>query len=108
VPLVEHELPTLPEHPSAPLGFSGVRVTRSVVLYICFVGRCLSFCPFSFGHRGALGCSGRVGSSCSTSGTRRVYQHFLNRPPLGFPPPVSSVVLYELSIYHLHFQQYFI
>jgi len=28
----------------------GVRVTRSLVLYVCFVGRCLSFCTFSFGH----------------------------------------------------------
>jgi hypothetical protein len=28
--------------------FSGVRVTRSLVLYVCFVDRCLSFCPFSF------------------------------------------------------------
>ena len=25
-------------------------VTRSLVLYICFVDRCLSFCTFSFGH----------------------------------------------------------
>jgi hypothetical protein len=24
--------------------------TRSLVLYVCFVDRCLSFCPFSFGH----------------------------------------------------------
>jgi hypothetical protein len=30
--------------------FSGVRVTRSLVLYVCFVDRYLSFCPFSFGH----------------------------------------------------------
>jgi hypothetical protein len=30
--------------------FSGVRVTRSLVLYICFVDRYLSFCSFSFGH----------------------------------------------------------
>ena len=30
--------------------FSGVRVTRSLVLYVCFVDHCLSFCPFSFGH----------------------------------------------------------
>ena len=30
--------------------FSGVRVNRSLVLYVCFVDRCLSFCPFSFGH----------------------------------------------------------
>jgi hypothetical protein len=27
-----------------PSGFSGVRVTRSLVLYVCFVDRCLSFC----------------------------------------------------------------
>jgi hypothetical protein len=27
-----------------------VRVTRSLVLYVCFVNRCLSFCTFSFGH----------------------------------------------------------
>ena len=27
-----------------------VRVTRSVVLYACFVDRCLSFCTFSLGH----------------------------------------------------------
>ena len=48
--LVEQELPTLPEHMSSPPGFSGVRVTRSLVLYVCFVDRCLSFCTFSFGH----------------------------------------------------------
>ena len=29
--------------------FSGVRVTRSLVLCVCFVDRCLSFCTFSFG-----------------------------------------------------------
>jgi hypothetical protein len=28
----------------------GVRVPRSLVLCKCFVDRCLSFCPFSFGH----------------------------------------------------------
>ena len=31
-------------------GFDGVRVTRSLVLFLCFVNRCFSFCPFSFGH----------------------------------------------------------
>jgi hypothetical protein len=44
------ELPTIPEHLSSPPGFSGVRVTRSLVLYVCFVDRSLSFCTFSFGH----------------------------------------------------------
>ena len=48
--LVEHKLLTLPEHLSSPPVFSGVRVTRSLVLYVCFIDRYLSFCPFSFGH----------------------------------------------------------
>ena len=30
--------------------FSGVRITRSLVLCVCFVDRWLSFCSFSFGH----------------------------------------------------------
>jgi hypothetical protein len=30
--------------------YSGVRVTRSLVVFICFVDRCLYFCTFSFGH----------------------------------------------------------
>jgi len=50
VPLEEQELPTLPEHLSSPPVFSGVRVTRSLVLYVCFVDRCLPFCTLSFGH----------------------------------------------------------
>ena len=37
---------TLPEHLSSPSVFSGVRVTQSLVLCVCFVDRCLSFCPF--------------------------------------------------------------
>jgi hypothetical protein len=49
VPLVEQELLTLPEHLSSSLVFSGVRVTRSLVLYVCFVDRWFSFCAFSFG-----------------------------------------------------------
>ena len=28
--------------------FSGVRVTRFLVSCVCFIDRCLSFCPFSF------------------------------------------------------------
>ena len=48
VPLVEQELLTLPEHLSSPPAFSGVRVTRSLVLYVCFVDHCLSVCTFFF------------------------------------------------------------
>jgi hypothetical protein len=38
---------TFPEHLSSPR-FCWVRVTRSLVSCVCFVDRCLSFCPFSF------------------------------------------------------------
>jgi hypothetical protein len=48
--LVEQELFTLPEHLSSPPVFSWVRVTQSLVLYVCFVDRCLSFCTYSFCH----------------------------------------------------------
>ena len=33
-----------------PSVFSGVRVTRSLVLCVCFIDCCLTFCTFSFGH----------------------------------------------------------
>ena len=38
--LVEQELLTLPEHILSPPLFSGVRVARSLVLYVCYVDRC--------------------------------------------------------------------
>ena len=34
---------TLPEHPSSPPVFNGVRVTQFLVLYVYFVDRCFSF-----------------------------------------------------------------
>jgi hypothetical protein len=46
VSLVEQELLTLPEHLRLPPVFSGVRVTRSLVLFVCFVDRSLSFVLF--------------------------------------------------------------
>ena len=50
VSLVEQELLTLPEHLSSPPGFSEVRDTRYLVLSVCFVDHCLSFCTFFFGN----------------------------------------------------------
>jgi hypothetical protein len=49
VPLVEQKLLTLPDHLNSPPVFSGVRVTWSLVLYVCFVDRFV-LCTFSFGH----------------------------------------------------------
>ena len=57
VPLVEQELITLLEHLSSPPIFNGIHFTRSLVLCVCFVERCLSFffwplcCLFSFDLR---------------------------------------------------------
>ena len=39
---------TLPVHLSSSPVFSEVRVTRSLVLCVCFVDRCLSFSTFPF------------------------------------------------------------
>jgi hypothetical protein len=43
VSLVEQELLSLPEHLSSQPFFSRDNVTRSLVLYVCFVNQCLSF-----------------------------------------------------------------
>jgi hypothetical protein len=51
VPLVKQELLILPEHLSSPPVFSGVRVTRSVDLCVCFVDRSLFVLLSFFGHR---------------------------------------------------------
>ena len=58
VPLVEQERLTILEHLSSCPIFRGVRVTWSLVLYVCFVNRCLSFYIFSFGH--CLVCSSSI------------------------------------------------
>jgi hypothetical protein len=50
VALFDQELLTLPVHLSSLPVFSEVRVTRSLVVCVCFVDRCLSFCTFSFAH----------------------------------------------------------
>ena len=46
VSLVEQELLTLPEHLSSPLVFSGLRVTQSLVLCVCFVDLFFPFVLF--------------------------------------------------------------
>ena len=47
---VEQELLSLPEHPSSPPVFSGVRVALSLVFCVMFCGCCLSLRSFSFGY----------------------------------------------------------
>jgi hypothetical protein len=50
MPLVEQKLLTLPDNLSSLPAFSGVRVTRYLVLCVCFVDLCLSFCTLSIDH----------------------------------------------------------
>ena len=68
------KLLTLPEHLSSPPVFSGVCVTRSLVLCVCFVDRSLSFCLFSFGH--CVVCSSSIYGFCLPFG---IFKLFLNR-----------------------------
>jgi hypothetical protein len=84
VPLVEQELLTLPEHLSSSSVFSGGRVTRSLVLYACFVDRCLSFCTFV----------------CSSS----IYEFWL---PL-LVSSNSSYIVVKLFIWTINHQYWFI
>ena len=49
VSLVEQELLTLSDHLSSPPVLIGVRITRSLVLFVYFVDRWFFF-PFAFGH----------------------------------------------------------
>ena len=50
VPLVKQVLLILAEPLHSSPVLNGVRVTQSLVLYVCFVDCCLSVCSFSFGH----------------------------------------------------------
>ena len=50
VSLVEQKLPIIPGHLSSLMVLSGIRVTRSLDLCVCFVDRCLSFCTFYVDH----------------------------------------------------------
>jgi hypothetical protein len=70
---MEKELLTLPEHPSSPPVFSGVRVNRSLVLYVFFVDRCLSFCCVL-----AI-----VLSSSSHGGDRKIFEAFRRKKTKG-------------------------
>ena len=89
VPLVDQELPTLPKHLSSPPVFSGVRVTRSLVLYVCFVDRCLSFCTFFFGHWAV--CSSSIyGFWLPPFGIFKLFSH-INTKPLTLTPNLSNV-----------------
>jgi hypothetical protein len=56
VPLVEHELLTLTEHLSLPPVFSGVRVTRSLVLCVMFCRSLFVLLFFFFWLSGCLSC----------------------------------------------------
>ena len=84
VSLVEEELSTLPEHLSSP----PVHVTRSLVLYICLVDRCLSFCTFSLDHCFV----------CSPS----IYGFWL--PPFGIRVQTSTVYYYLMIVLCISFE----
>jgi hypothetical protein len=47
---MEQELLIFREHMSSPPVFGVARVTRSLVLCVCFVDRCLYFCTFFGGY----------------------------------------------------------
>jgi hypothetical protein len=54
--------------------FCGVHVTRSLVLCVCFVYRCLSFCTFTFGH--CVVCSSSINAVSDTLDMSCCVWHF--------------------------------
>ena len=74
MPLVEQELLTLPEHLSSPPAFSGLRDTRSLVVCVCVVDRCLYFCPFPFRH--CVVCSSSIYGLLLHFRVFKVFLHF--------------------------------
>ena len=84
--LMEQELLTLLEHLSSSPRFSGVRVTRSLVLCVCFVNRCLSFCTFCFDHCAV----------CSSS----IYGYWLT---LWYIHTVLSIIYLFTQYFFLHY-----
>ena len=89
VSLVKQKLRTLPDHMSSPPVFSGVHVTWSLVLFACYVDRCLSFCIFSFGH----------GVVCSSS----IYGFWLSRWYLQNPPTLRELELENYDLLYFLF-----
>ena len=84
VPHVKQELPTLPEHLSSPR-FLVRFVLFDLLFYVwCFVDRCLSFCPFSFGH--CVACHSSV-SGCPPLG---VFKLFLLYSLFSFPMAIRT------------------
>jgi hypothetical protein len=69
--------------------FRGVRVTRSVVLCVCFVDRCLSFRIFSFSH----------GVVCSSS----IYGFWLSRWYLQNHPTLHELNLENYDLLYFLF-----
>ena len=71
------ELLTLPKHLNSPTVFSGVHIPRSLVLCVCLVDRCLSFCPFSFCH--CVVCSSSIyGSDYPFGNFKLVFKQLLS------------------------------
>ena len=84
--LLQQELPTLPGQI-----FSGVRVTRSLVLCVCFVDRCLSFFVWPL---------------CCLSFDFRILITFLDikGEKLNFIAIVILIVSFELQIHLMNFE----
>jgi hypothetical protein len=85
------------------LVFSGVRVTRSLVLCIMFVDRCLSFCPFSFDH--CVVCSSIYGFWLPPFGIFKLF--FQSKKRLKIQKSVINSLMSKIQTTHRLKQRYF-
>jgi hypothetical protein len=83
VPLVEQELLTISEQMNSPPILSGVRVTLSLVWYVCFVDRCLSFlCCFFWLLCWLFLCNTRILIAPLVSSNFSYNMHYNNSAPM--------------------------
>ena len=106
---LEQEFLTLPEHLRSPLVYSGVHVTRSLVVCVCFVDRCLYFfsrqlgCLFFFDIRILLTLPEHLRSPLVYSGvhvTRSlvVCVCFVDRCLYFFSRPLGCLFFFDIRI----------
>ena len=96
MPLVEQALLTLPEHLNSSPVFSGIRVTRSFVLYVikCFVDRCMSFLSFFFWQLCCLSFDLRIRiTSLVSSNSSRLFR----KDNILLETPIRRIVIQMIS-----------
>jgi hypothetical protein len=83
-------------------GFHGVRVTLSLVLWVCFVDRCLSFCSFTFGHIIVLFVPLRCTDSDYPVGIVKLFSFGIGKSSFSHSNPIHFRWQFHNGVFPLH------